>query len=377
MTMPSRNQVIAPYAACSVQSYVENYNPNIRGEFERETLMKRNLQRMCDYIDAIFAVGANKPVVKLVCFPEFSIGGLYNTQTTVQEVKKYQAITIPGPETDMLAAKAKQYEVYIAACNHENDLAWPDNFFNTAFIINPQGKIILKYRKMNVAFGLNPHDIFDKYLNPITGTRDFFPVVDTKIGRLACFICGDLMIPEIVRASALKGAEVVCHLNSGFAGELPRHVLRTRAWDNTVYIVEDNWAARIISTEVLGATKIPTAVDSRGGGQAMIVDYFGNIVAEAGDETPQLVFGMIDIVALRETRKKFRMGVAGGDSLTRTRTEVYAPFYGKTLFPPNQVLVEGPITRINDATVTKRRNQALKNRETFFEFYSEDDVKVV
>jgi predicted amidohydrolase len=375
MITPAKNPAILPYAACSVQSWVENYNPNIRGEFERETLMKRNLQRMCDYIDAIFTVGVNNPTVRLVCFPEFSIGGLYNNQTTVQEVKRYQAITIPGPETDALAEKAKKYNTYIAACNHENDPAWPDNFFNTAFIINPEGKVILKYRKMNIAFGLNPHDIFDRYINPITKTRDFFPVVDTRIGRLACFICGDLMIPEIVKASALKGAEVVLHLNSGFAGELPRHVLRTRAWDNTVYIVEDNWSSRIISTEVLGGTKIPTAVDSRGGGQSMIVDYFGNIIAEAGDKTPQLVYGMINIMALRETRKGFRMGTAGGDAMTRTRTEVYAPFYNRTLFPPNQVFVEGPIQKINDASVTKRRDQAVKNREKFLEFYSEDDVK--
>jgi hypothetical protein len=69
------------------------------------------------------------------------------------------------------------------------------------------------------------------------------------------------------------------------------------------------------------------------------------------------------------------MGTAGGDAMTRTRTEVYAPFYNRTLFPPNQVFVEGPIQKINDASVTKRRDQAVKNREKFLEFYSEDDVK--
>lgn len=370
-----KNLMIEPYVAVSVQSYVESYNPNLRGELEREGFMKRNLQRMCDYIDACFVVGAHGMPVKLICFPEFSIGGLFTPRTTTEEVKKYEAITMPGPETDQLAAKARQHKCYIAACNHENDPAIPDFFFNTAFIINPEGKIILKYRKMNVAFGCNPHDIFDKYVNPVNGKKDFFPVVDTRIGRLACFICGDLMIPEIVKASALKGAEVMCHLSSGFAGEMPPHVLRTRAWDNTVYIVEENWAARVLATEAIGDTRIPTSVDGRGGGQGMVIDYFGNVIAEAGDKSPQLVMGNIDIMSLRATRKRFRMGISGGDALTRTRTELYAPFFNKTLFPPNQVILEGPMKHQNDASVTKRRQQAVANRQTFLDFYSEDEVK--
>jgi len=312
--------------------------------------------------------------VRLVCFPEFSIGGLFTPRTTTAEVMKWQAITMPGPETDILAERAKKWNVYIAACNHELDPAMPDFFFNTAFIINPKGKIILKYRKMNVAFGCNPHDIFDKYVNPVTGKRDFFPVVDTQIGRLGCFICGDLMIPEIVKAHAFKGAEVMCHLSSGFVGEMPPHVLRTRAWDNTVYIVEENWAGRILSNETFGDSKIPVTVDSRGGGQAMVIDFYGNVIASAGDKAPQMVTGTIDIMALRAARKRFRMGITGGDALTRTRTEVYRDFWNKTLFPPNKVLLEGPMKHQNDESVTQRRNEAVANRQKFLDFYSEDDV---
>ena len=62
---------------------------------------------------------------------------------TKDEAKRLLAISVPGEETDMLAAKAKQYGTYIAAQALENDPDWPDLFFNTGFIINPQGKIIL------------------------------------------------------------------------------------------------------------------------------------------------------------------------------------------------------------------------------------------
>jgi len=153
---------IQPWTAACVQANWENYNPNVWGEFEGDTLKKRNLDMMCAYIDACFTVGALQRPVKLVCFPEFSIGGLYTTTTSNDDVKQWEAISIPGPETDRLAEKAKQYNIYIAAVNHENDPDYPDYFFNTAFIINPKGKIILKYRKLNTQFGCNPHDIFDE-----------------------------------------------------------------------------------------------------------------------------------------------------------------------------------------------------------------------
>jgi len=378
MATESVHKTIEPYAACSVQCYWENYNPNVRGEFENETLKQRNLKRMCDHIDACFTVGANSLPVRLVCFPEFGIGGLYNRNTTTAEVKQYQAITIPGPETDVLAEKARQYGIYIAACNHENDDDMvPDFFFNTAFVINPKGKIILKYRKLNAAFSCSPHDIYDKYINSITGTREFFPVVDTGIGNLACFICGDMGILEIPKIYAMKGAEVLCHLNSGYAHELARQTLRVRANDNTIYIVEENWAARVLTTERIGDVVIPTNYDTRGGGQSMIVGYRGNIISEANGTAPQLVTGMIDIMALRQNRQTEKRYPAQGmgDFMAQTRSELYAPFYNQTIFPPNRVSVDGPMTRMNDETVMKRRRQARDNRLQCYDIYSEDDVK--
>jgi len=370
------SKLIEPYAVCCVQAYFNNYNPNIRREFP-ETLKTQNLKVMSDYIDACFYVGANQGGIKLICFPEFSIGGLYNPRTTTEEVKKHEAITIPGPETELLAAKAREHRVYIAACNHENDPQLPDFFFNTAFIINPEGKIILKYRKLNAAYACSPHDIMSEYINPITKTRDFFPVVDTSIGRLACFICGDLGIPEIPRIYALKGAEVLLHLSSGYSWELAQQIMRVRAVDNTIYMVNENWAARILTTTKIGDIDVVTSIDSRGGGGSMVIDYDGNVIAHADGTAPQLVMGQIDIMSLRQERQGWKRPNPlnpGGNFLAYTRTELYAPFYARTIFPPDQVIKEGPMSRQNDETVTKRRNLALQNLTEFYDFYSENDI---
>jgi len=367
-------EVIQPWTAACVQANWENYNPNVRGEFEGDTLKKRNLDMMCAYIDACFVVGAMPRPVKLVCFPEFGIGGLYNPWTTTEEVKKYQAVTIPGPETDMLAAKAKQYKTYIAAVNHENDPVRPDFFFNTAFIINPEGKIILKYRKLNTIFGCNPHDIFDEYRDPITGEHDFFPVVETKIGRLSCGICADIMIPEIPKIYALKGADVWLHLTSGNGWGYPVDRLRMRAIDNTIYVVHENWAARVLTTEQLGNTRIATHLTTTGGGGSMVIDPYGTIIAQANGTSEQLVMGDIDVMTLREKRKA-TMLLGGGNAVSWTRTELYAPYYNKTIFPPNKVIEEGPMKHRDDEGSTRRRKQALENVIKGHNFYSEDEVK--
>lgn len=141
-TAKQSTQVIEPYVVACVQAYWENFARNLRGVHEGESLRRRNLQRMCDYTDACFDVGAHSGGVKLVCFYEFAFGGSYDLRTTNAEIKKYLATTIPGPETEVLAKKAKEHQTYIAACNLENDPEWPETFFNTAFIINPEGKIV-------------------------------------------------------------------------------------------------------------------------------------------------------------------------------------------------------------------------------------------
>jgi len=374
MSSKSDEHVIEPYHVACVQACFNNYNPDLRGEFPNH-LKEYNLQLMCDYIDATFNVGAFPPPVRLFCFPEFSIGGLYNTQTMVEEVKKYQAITIPGPETEVLAAKAREHNIYIAASNHENDPSIPDYYFNTAFIINPEGKIILKYRKLNTAFACSPHDVYSEYVNPITGTSNFFPVVETELGRLACFICGDLGIPEIPRIYASKGADVLMHLSSGYAWELALQKLRVRADDNTIYIVNENWAARVLTNARVNDRDLVVSIDSRDGGGCMVIDYNGQVVSQANGTAPQLIFGEIDVMKLREERKRWKSPAHNhGNFLANTRTELYRPFYESTIFPPDDILRLGKMTHLTDEGMKQRKQTALENLTRLYDYYSESDV---
>jgi len=69
------------------------------------------------------------------------------------------------------------------------------------------------------------------------------------------------------------------------------------------------------------------------------------------------------------------MGIYGGDSITRCRTDLYRLFYANTIFPPNKVFEVGFMTQLNDAGVTKRRQEALSNRQKMMNYYSEDEAK--
>ncbi|MFC1969128.1 nitrilase-related carbon-nitrogen hydrolase [Chloroflexota bacterium] len=345
---------------------------------------EKNLQRFRGLIDFVCGgplVGRGGITVtgdiRLVTFGEFAITGHHipadagDRVLSNREIIDHLAIKIPGPETDMLAEKAKQYGTYIAASNYEYDPEWPDFYSNSAFIINPKGNIILKYRKTlvnnPVEMAFTAHDVMDKYKNPITGKYDPFPVVDTEIGRLAVMICADLSGPEIPRIYSMKGAEVVLHLTSGMstsgggirAWGATEAAIQTRAYDNAVYFVNSNWGPEL------------GAIYPRGriAGFSKVYDFTGAEVAKTTDSAEQIVRAKIDIEAAREYRAQFFKNY-----LTMIRTELYAPYYNRTIYPPNTFLDGGAPEELLDEKHRKRLLQAKENLQGFQDFYPESGM---
>lgn len=343
----------------------EMYTPDINGNFD-PGLRQRNLKRILTTIDGCF-MGSTRntaPLVRLVLFPEFSFGGWTSGDTSIKPQKTHVAITVPGPETETIARKATARNVYVALGIIENDPAWPDVLFNSAIIISPRGKVILHYRKWNSRLGANPHDLWDQYLAPITGQRNPFPVVDTEIGRLAVSICADIYSPELHRAYAFKGAEVLCHLTAG-SPQIRIPMYRTRAADNGMYLAVTNMAGIILADGLVDHCRTLTKTVGQAGRSA-IYDYEGTPIAKATGDASQIVIGTIDIDALR----------ARGPNLTDLRTEPFAPFYAQTIFPPNIFLGATPQELLEPMKVRARyAAEARKNREKLYGFYSENDVK--
>mgnify|MGYP001122950709 CR=1 FL=1 len=192
--------MIEPYLAACIQSEVNS----------NEGKIKENLQHHLHLIDK-FLPGVEQTCglstglkCKLLCLTEAFLGGFGPLRYGAYETNRKLAVKIPGEETDALAEKCKQYNLFLTASVFELDDEYPKHFFHTGFIIDDKGKIILKYRKASIPsdkeVSTGPHAVLDRYGND---PKKIFPVAKTKLGNLGMFICWDGNFPEILGTHSL------------------------------------------------------------------------------------------------------------------------------------------------------------------------------
>lgn len=156
-----------------------------------------NIQKSIKGIREAAARGA-----KLIVLQELHTG-LYFCQT--EDTAQFDlAEPIPGPSTRLFGALARELEVVIVASLFERRAT--GLYHNTAVILEKDGEIAGKYRKMHI-----PDDpgYFEKfYFTP--GDLGFEPVA-TSVGVLGVLVCWDQWYPEAARLMALAGAEMLIY----------------------------------------------------------------------------------------------------------------------------------------------------------------------
>ncbi len=266
------------------------------------------------------------PSLKLVVLPEYFMTG-YPVGETIDGWADKAAISVGGPEYDALSAVANKHGIFLAGNAYETDEHFPGFYFQVCFIIAPSGDVVLRYRRLISMFAPTPHDVWDKYLD-IYGLDAVFPVADTEIGKLACCASEEVLFPEIVRAHALRGAEVILHSTSEVASpELtPKDVAkRARAIENLVYVVSAN------SGGLYGEGIPANSVD----GMSKIVDFKGNVLVSAHVGETMIANAEIDLAALRANRQKPGMP----NYNARQRLELFADVYRSNhVYPANTLL---------------------------------------
>ncbi len=156
-----------------------------------------NMQRLADGIRALAAEGA-----ELIVLQELH-NGLYFCQ--VENVDNFDlAESIPGPSTEYFSALAKELGVVIVTSLFERRAA--GLYHNTAVVIERDGTIAGKYRKMHIPDDPAYYEKF--YFTP--GDLGFKPI-DTSVGRLGVLVCWDQWYPEAARLMALSGAELLIY----------------------------------------------------------------------------------------------------------------------------------------------------------------------
>jgi N-carbamoylputrescine amidase len=137
---------------------------------------------------------------KIICTQEL-FTSLYFCQTENHDHFKL-AEPIPGPTTEALCAVAAQHEVVIVGSLFERRA--PGVYHNTAVVIDADGKLLGKYRKMHI-----PDDplFYEKFY--FTPGDLGFKAWDTRYGKIGVLICWDQWYPEGARLTALQGAQIL------------------------------------------------------------------------------------------------------------------------------------------------------------------------
>jgi N-carbamoylputrescine amidase len=158
---------------------------------------KYNMQRLAESIKALASKGA-----ELIILQELH-NSLYFCQ--VENVNNFDlAEPIPGPSTEFFGSLAKELGVVIVTSLFEKRAA--GLYHNTAVVIERDGTIAGKYRKMHIPDDPAYYEKF--YFTP--GDLGFHPI-DTSVGRLGVLVCWDQWYPEAARLMALQGAEMLIY----------------------------------------------------------------------------------------------------------------------------------------------------------------------
>lgn len=159
--------------------------------------IQENVSRLQTAIRALARQGA-----ELIVMQELH-NGLYFCQTEDPDVFE-QAETIPGPSTDLFGTLANELGVVIVLSLFEKRAA--GLYHNTAVVIEKDGTIAGKYRKMHIPDDPGYYEKF--YFTP--GDLDFTPI-PTSVGKLGVLVCWDQWFPEAARLMALAGADLLIY----------------------------------------------------------------------------------------------------------------------------------------------------------------------
>ena len=267
---------------------------------------------------AITRIGeAAKKGAQIVCLQEL-FRSQYFCQT--EDIALFKlAEEIPGPTTEALAKVARQHKVVILASLFEKRAAGV--YHNTAVVIDSDGKISGKYRKMHI-----PDDplYYEKFY--FTPGDLGFQTHDTSAGKIGALVCWDQWFPEAARLTALSGAQFLCYPTA--IGWLPdeneemnqaQHsawetIQRAHAIANGVYVVVVNRVGREGKLTFWG--------------QSFVADPFGRIIAKASADKEEVLVVDCDMDKIEETRQNWPF-------LRDRRIDFYTPICSRLIDTPS------------------------------------------
>jgi predicted amidohydrolase len=232
----------------------------------------RNEEQARSLIGKAVSAGA-----KFVALPE-------NTdQVAPRERRLADAEPLDGPLVTRFRSMAQGHGIWLLLGSFAEQTLDRKHIHNTSVLIDPNGKLAGVYRKIHL-FDANPPDsIAYRESDTVEPGLDIV-AVPTPFDMVGLSVCYDVRFPELYRLLSRCGASVFT-VPAAFTVPTGRShwelLLRARAVENAAYVIAP-------------AQVGDHGHDRRSYGHALIVDPWGNVVADAGEEGPGFVLGRID-----------------------------------------------------------------------------------
>ena len=236
-----------------------------------------------------FIEDAGKQGVQILCLQE-----IFSTPYFCpgQDAKWYaSAEPIPGPTIERMQEYAKKYQMVMVVPIYEKEQ--PGVLYNSAAVIDADGKYLGKYRKNHI-----PHTsgFWEKFF--FRPGNLGYPVFETAYAKVGVYICYDRHFPEGARALGLNGAEIVYNPSATVAG------LSQYLWKlgQPAHAVANGYFMGCINR--VGSEK-PWNVGEFYG-NSYFVDPRGQMVTEASQDKDELVVAEIDLDMIEEVRSTWQ-----------------------------------------------------------------------
>ena len=211
---------------------------------------------------------------------------------------------IPGPTTKAFAALAKELGVVLVLNLFERD---DDATYDTSPVIDADGTLLGVTRMIHITEYEGFHE--QGYYTP--GDRGV-PVYETAAGRVGVAICYDRHYPEVMRALALDGAEVVVVPQAGAVGE----------WPDGLYEAEMRVAAFQHGYFTALVNRVGPEERLTFAGESFVCNPAGEVIARAGEGTEEILYADLDLAEVERSHARRLF-------LRDRRPELYADWLGR------------------------------------------------
>lgn len=203
---------------------------------------------------------------QIAAFPESAILGWENPEA------HRLATPIPGSDGDRIADLARKYGVMISIGLDEKD---GDKLYDSAILVDRNGKLLWKHRKLNVlAYLMDP---------PYSeGTLDGIGAVDTEFGRIGTVICADTFSDSVAERVGRVEPDLML-IPYGWAAEVHKWPGHSKELEKLVVGRARLWKCPIVATDLVGAMTHGPWAGQTFGGASLVADEHGTVLTTLRD----------------------------------------------------------------------------------------------